>query len=1120
MMAAMRASRLMRAIDKLPYRERVRLLAAEARRLSGTGELDQLLDELGDGDAFHRSTGVTMARVAGHPGFVLRMLADPDPALRDQALAAVRQGVQIPDHVLISLYDDAPADLRRRLLHTIRAAGRTEVASRLVDRHRERWGDRAAAGLLPVCDAATVRRLLPELGYCLQPGQWRRLAVRHAEIVLAHAGDTLAAAPDAARRERWWASVGWGVVGALDEYPHPVLELIEHALPPTTLPAPVVDILGRLTDIDAQRVLAMLTRPDRAAAVRRTALTPALRRRLARFSDDQLAALGRILWAAEPAFVALLDALPPSRRATVFADVTASLELSQLALSNELLDVLPHGERHRQARRMLAIPAVRESLHRTWQVTARLPYDEAFAQLAPEVRRPEAADRAAVYHAVLDAAGRSGDAARVREALEWATQVRNDRDPVRQAVLGAAAAIPPSLLADDQVPVLDVLLTDALEARDTGWGSTAALTRLAETAVRQGVLGEQPDLLGWGLRAHEQLAGHSGSVRLYGLTDGLPRGREVAVFDALRPHLEAGAERDEFELTFSVAGAFGRRGWRLAPLHGLLERAILSGRESTVDRAVRYWLEPPATRGERVAAVLALGIGMARWDPVWDALTDQRTDLLDVVFARPQSSRRFERDHPRWQVRARSLRRWLPRQQARFAELLTAAAGDARLPEWARANAVLTLGRIPTAGRTALERFTGHPEVPLAEAALAALAWTDRPDLVLPALLAHAGDDRARVALYAATRAARFVRPSALGAVLRPVLTGDGMKVTSRKEAARLLGELRVPGAAAIMAEAWPAAHRDVRAAIASAASQYLLYDDEVWPLLETAVTDSDATARVIAARMPVDLAEGHRPRYGRLVLGTCAHPDRDVAAAGIRSLRYWGPWVPEAAATCASAVTDLDTPSHLWSAAVSTLAALVPVTGEHELVRAAGRLAELDDDPRTARDAGAEQDRPSRRWLSVLVSELIRTLAREDALRRGGLRAAADALAPYGEFLPHRVELLVAAARWHDLRADLNELTALVTYRPLLAERLARQVDGRLRNEQEHWQPDSLRPLTEWYAERGDLAGGLLAVVLTERSGSRLEWPAAQREQLAALRRHPDADVRSAALAVTTASA
>ena len=43
----------------------------------------------------------------------------------------------------------------------------------------------------------------------------------------------------------------------------------------------------------------------------------------------------------------------------------------------------------------------------------------------------------------------------------------------------------------------------------------------------------------------------------------------------------------------------------------------------------------------------------------------------------------------------------------------------------------------------------------LVEAALAALAWTERPDEALPILLSHVDDDRARAAMYAAGRAAR-----------------------------------------------------------------------------------------------------------------------------------------------------------------------------------------------------------------------------------------------------------------------------------------------------------------------------------------------------------------------------
>ena len=167
-----------------------------------------------------------------------------------------------------------------------------------------------------------------------------------------------------------------------------------------------------------------------------------------------------------------------------------------------------------------------------------------------------------------------------------------------------------------------------------------------------------------------------------------------------------------------------------------------------------------------------------------------------------------------------AVRVWLPRQQARYAELLVGAARDERMPEWYRASAVKALGHIPGA---VLAQFLDSDDVLLQEAALAGLAWTDRPDLALPLLLAHAGGDRARVAMYAASRAARYVRPSLLPRLLQPLLSGDGAKVTSRKEAVRLLGELRAPGAGAILTEAWPTAHRDVRAAIASTVSQYLL---------------------------------------------------------------------------------------------------------------------------------------------------------------------------------------------------------------------------------------------------------------------------------------------------------
>ena len=74
------------------------------------------------------------------------------------------------------------------------------------------------------------------------------------------------------------------------------------------------------------------------------------------------------------------------------------------------------------------------------------------------------------------------------------------------------------------------------------------------------------------------------------------------------------------------------------------------------------------------------------------------------------------------------------------------------MPEWYRAFAVTAIGHVPGAALNGLlDEFLASDDVLLQEAALAGLAWSDRPDLVLPVLLAHAGDDRARVAMYAAS---------------------------------------------------------------------------------------------------------------------------------------------------------------------------------------------------------------------------------------------------------------------------------------------------------------------------------------------------------------------------------
>ncbi|TCC38512.1 HEAT repeat domain-containing protein [Kribbella speibonae] len=1091
----MRLPELLRSIDGLSYGQRVRLLADQAPQLVS------LLGELGRGTAFERVLGLQIAEITRETSYVGRMLRDPDPSVQNRALAAVRRGVPIADDDLRIVYDDAPAALRSKLVALVRRQRREHLAVRLIDEHRARWGDVAATGLLDATDHATVARLLPELAYCVTPGGWRQLAKHHPDEVLAFARQTLPA------NDEWWQSVGHGVTASLEHAPDAVLELIKQAVPAHELPVAVLDIIGPLTDRDQAGVLDLLLAPDRRSAVTR-ALTPAFRRRLHRYSDDELIALGRVLW---PQLASFLDTLEPSRRAVVFAAVTQYVDLGQAQLSTELLQVLPHAVRVEQARRMLALPAVEDGWWRR-AITGHLPFDEAFALLSAEVSDPDAAVRSSVYQGVVRSAGYGRRPEQVVQAVTWvAGRIRNDQDTVRVNALQAVAELPPTLLTDALTESLDTLLTDALAARDTSWATRHALTQLAENAVVQGVLRHLGALLDWGLQAHSRLSENRGRIDLDPLIDRLPRGREADVYEALRPAIEAGAKRDEFSLAFTVAAALGRRRWWSDHLAGVLEQAVWSDQEYVSEQASRYWLEPPQTRYDRLRQIVDRDVTMARWQPVWWLVTEHYTDLLDPVLVAADRIRRFDRSSTSWQVPDYALRRWLPRQQARYAELLVQAARDDRMHTWYRSLAIRTLGRVPVVGRAALDEFLGSSDVLLQEAALAALAWTERPDLAMPLLLAHAGDDRARVAVYAASRAARFVRPSLLPGLLQPVLSGERVKVTSRKEAVRLLGELRAPGASAVLTEAWSGAHRDVRAAIARTVSQYLLYDPAAWAVLEQAVHDSPATATALTVRRAYDVPVGYRTRYADLLIAVTTRSEPEVVGPALLALRGWARYNPAATRVCADFITRLSLRSRVWRDAITALVSFVATdapAGLDDVIDVARLLVRSEANPELP-NALPDRDHPARQRLTFLVSQLSSQFSRRSAEDRRHLRVVADELAG-SDFLDLRLQLLVHSQSAEDLRD-------LVGDDPLAALKAAELVAGRLSATESTWTPAGLLPVADSLAHSPDLASGLLAHALVSAAAPRAGWPTEWRTLLIALRNHPSPATRRRALDLTT---
>ncbi|GHF78721.1 hypothetical protein GCM10018790_65900 [Kitasatospora xanthocidica] len=1148
------ADQLLADLDPLSHPERQRLAARRAREFAADGGLPGLLLGLERSGVYGRRLAALAASAGRATGYLAERLTDPDPVVRGYALRAARtQG--IPDEAIEAAFTGASCTLRRQLTRVVRHGRRHRLAERLVGRLRAEWGDAEAARLLSACGPAFVGRTLPELAHAapLAP-----LAARFPDEVLDHLERVLAKHPETLRLGHWPALAD--VLGAVVRArPARVLDLLERFGPDLPLRR---EHLPPLAATDAERTVRLLADPRRGAVgPYTTPPTGGTLRRLVRADPPSLPALGRHWLAAPRCLAALLRALPPGRR-DAFLDLVYAGALPREGELSLLLPLFPHARRHAEARRQVA---ARRAKGRPWAriapALAHLPTEEARPELRAALARPDADDRCAAWTALFAGAAASGDRAAVQDALGLLPRLRNEQDPVRCAALTALAQVPARLLTREAVPVLDAAVQDAVDARDCSYATRTALQRLVAEVLREHAVTGGAELVEWALRSLRRIAGQTGTVELGRLEHRLRRGQEHAVFETLRPWLDAMADTAEYWLLFTLARSLGRRARGVPELQELLLHALQFGSDGAFVTAAALWLDDPRTRDTRVAEILGLEPSAALLRPVRDVLAERRTDLLDPLLAPvPPYGRFLKRPQRAPLPPTGSARRWTPRQWRAAARLAAAAANDPSLPLHGRAAAVHAAAAIPEYGEAVVRAHlhsteaalseaalseavltdtapteTAPSETVLVEAALAALARTDRPADALGDLLAHAGGDRARVAVYAATRAARFAPPGELAQRLGELLSRtQGSKVTSRKEAVRLAAEHLPPRTAAdllVTAYRVEGQHRDVRAAVVAFATG-LLDAEPVWDLLAEAAGQAPPPVRRAVLRAhPAHLPEVHRARYARLVASVAASPDSEVATPALAELPRWAAWAPETADVARRTVTDLANRGS-WLEAAGAVRALAASGLPHPLGGAAPgsllhrTLAELaaatrtddhdagsDPDAGDDHDAGVDRDLPARRRLAHLAD-----LPADDR-HRPLLAGAADLLAAEPDLTGIRTaalrRLVDPAAGPQALAAALGTLADAHQGRPaaaaLTAAALLREhTSGPL---PPPGTPDALARTARRDGDTG-AAAGLFATALTEVFGDRLGWPQEWRALLRELRRHPSADVRERALA------
>ncbi|MCT2584169.1 hypothetical protein [Actinophytocola gossypii] len=1095
------ARRLLAGIDGLPYAARQQELASHARALAGTAELAALLDDLHGRGGFGPRVALHLAQVAGDTGYVARCLTAEQGAVVARALVlAVR--LELPPATLVEALPGLSTALRRTLYREVGRRRASAVADALLPAVLARFGDVEAAVLLPVCGAATVAARLPDLEHAVTG--WGRLAQRNPTLFLDWLDDELDRADPAHLVPR----VARGIVASARVEPARVLALLTGVAPRTRLPSTLRDALTPLARHDPAGVLAVLLDPRRRGEVPDGRK---LWRAVLALPDEDLVRFGRAL---EPhRFARFLRVFPPARRPAVYAGVLGDRDLPDSTVPLDALDLLPSAARHAEAERLLGRREVADDRHLRLAVTARLSWPAARETLRAETRRPTADERGTGYRLLVAAAAATRDPETVGAVLGSLDRLANEQDPVRLEAFGALAAVPPWLFRPDQAPDLLRLVTDALAARDCSWQTRGRVRTLIDRLIRHGALTRQVELVEAGLTALGRFGEAHQWLNLTKLDHELPRGAEHLVLAALRPRLTEDARHGRFRIALSLAGGLGRRAWHLPELQELVGRARKATDDVTVRRAIALWLDPPATRDERLAEVFHDDRSTISLDPVRNGIGLRRTDLVDEALAKPLHGRFIKRGIRYVPYFAGCFGRWLPRQCATYADRLAAVADRRGVQVWERVPAVARLGQVPgTADR--LRGYLADAEVPVVEAALGALAWTDVPAEALADLLAHADTDRARVAVYAAARCARFVPPDRLRTTLAAAL--DSRKVTSRKEAVRLLAAHHAPDVAGLLTDVWrrPDEHRDVRRAVVWA-TRWCLDDERAWTVLAEASRAAPDVATSVLDVDPYAIATRHRPRYATLVHAVADSPDADTARLGLAALAAWARWDDDGAGLLIGRVTDL-TGTAAWRPALTALVAgCVAVEDPAPLVTAATALLATPEPPVTP-----DRDLPVRQRL-LAVANAVQDGAATSAVLRAAAASLADVLAGDPTLRRPAVELAVAAVgldRTAEDEARLSRVAELAD-ETVWAWHAHHALHARVRRRADRLPPSYLHGLAAALAgDEHAPAAQLLALALAEADGSMRGWTPEWRELVTGLREHGHPDVRVAARDVVTA--
>jgi hypothetical protein len=558
--------------------------------------------------------------------------------------------------------------------------------------------------------------------------------------------------------------------------------------------------------------------------------------------------------------------LSPSKREIIYDRFVDRWRDTEGCLTADLISNFPRHIREREAYYHLNLPALTTRPSQRLPYAAFLPWEEARKMLEPFMRNPDP-DLRAISITVLIANVRYNRAHR-GEILSIAKRIRNEQDPIRGAMLGGLAALPPMIWEEEYLDDLSQVINDALNAADLSYSTASFVERLVIA-----ILPFHPD---WAAQQLAALVQHRGQISFYNLEQRLSDADVSKIAPFLLPVLESWRTRERENYIISAAQSLGRRLRVFDALVYILEQVINDTYKyglasSALDLISKY-------RRDRF---IDLAPQLLQKDPSWitqytvyNFVHRHRQDLLNPFLGQRAYRGRFSTGKTRFLLPMnKGFSRWSTIQQRIFAKALCEVTQDTARDLFSIIRVIDQLAALPAVPPTRLIELASHLNSNLAirDTALRSLSHLDN-DLGIPILIESMGDDRARIAIYALRRTLLELPVDRSLAMLRNVPLE---KVTVAKEVVRLLGELPTePAYQELLTWDNRDLHRDVRVAFLRALWRHL-EREETWIVFTNAAISDDAAIATIVARIPTDrLSPIAQSRLLILLSTLLIHPD------------------------------------------------------------------------------------------------------------------------------------------------------------------------------------------------------------------------------------------------------